>query len=101
MRTATLLLLGSVVLAGTAVAAPQTYVLPEETAKLAPGPHEDTAAVCLTCHSAEYVSTQPKMANPRAFWTAEVAKMKAVYGAPLDPATMPEIVDYLVATYGK
>jgi len=86
-----------------ALAAPRTYDLPEETATLAPGPNHETAMNnCAACHSAEYVSTQPRnLPNPRAFWQAEVTKMRAVYGAPLDDADIPKIVDYLVATYSK
>ncbi len=65
-----------------------------------PGPGAAvTQANCLTCHSSAYVSTQPAMT--RAQWTAEVAKMKAVYGAPIADDQMPAIVDYLTANYGK
>ena len=54
------------------------------------------------CHSAEYITTQPRgLANPRAFWTAEVTKMQKVYGAPVADADVPVIVDYLVQAYGK
>jgi mono/diheme cytochrome c family protein len=98
MKTIIALLL----LAAPAFAAPRTYELPQETASLADGPGHDLAAAnCSGCHSADYVSTQPKVANPRAFWTAEVTKMRAAYGAPLEDADMPAIVDYLVAAYGK
>jgi len=65
-----------------------------------PGP--GVAAVqanCLTCHSSAYVSTQPVLS--KAQWTAEVAKMKNVYGAPIADDAVPAIVDYLTATYGK
>lgn len=83
-----------------ALAIPRTYELPEETATLAQGP--DAVASCGACHSAEYVTTQPRgLANPRAFWQAEVVKMRGAYGAPIEDADIPAIVDYLVATYGK
>ncbi len=96
------LLLAMLIIALPAAAAPRTYELPDETAALADGPGHDVAAAnCTGCHSADYVSTQPKMGNPRAFWTAEVTKMRAAYGAPLEDADIPKIVDYLVATYGK
>ncbi len=65
-----------------------------------PGP--GVAAVqanCLTCHSSAYVSTQPVLS--KAQWTAEVAKMKNVYGAPIADDAVPGIVDYLTAQYGK
>lgn len=95
--------LAFLLLTGTAVAAPRTYVLPEETATLAPGPNAEIAMNnCGACHSSEYIGTQPRnLPNPRAFWQAEVVKMKAAYGAPLDDADIPKIVDYLVQTYGK
>ncbi len=101
MKTLTALLL--LAAPGLALAAPHTYTLPEETAALAPGPNQDLAmGNCGACHSAEYVATQPRnLPNPRAFWQAEVTKMKAAYGAPIDDADIPKIVDYLVATYAK
>ena len=65
-----------------------------------PGPGVGAAqANCLTCHSSAYVSTQPVLS--KAQWTAEVAKMKNVYGAPIADEAMPAIVDYLTAQYGK
>lgn len=86
-----------------AVAEPRVYTLPEETAELASGPHLETVqGNCGACHSAEYISTQPRdLSNPRAFWTAEVTKMQKAYGAPVADADVPAIVDYLVATYGR
>ena len=65
-----------------------------------PGP--GLAAVqgnCLSCHSSAYVSTQPVLS--KAQWTAEVTKMKNVYGAPIADDSVPTIVDYLTAQYGK
>ncbi|HYW53772.1 MAG TPA: sulfite--cytochrome C oxidoreductase subunit B [Dongiaceae bacterium] len=56
-------------------------------------------ANCLTCHSSAYVSTQPVLS--KAQWTAEVTKMKNVYGAPIPDDAVPAIVDYLTAQYGK
>ena len=92
-----------VMLATGAHAAPRSYTLPEETAELAPGPNLETVqGNCGSCHSSEYISTQPRtFTNPRAFWTAEVTKMQHAYGAPVEDADMAKIVDYLVATYGK
>jgi cytochrome c553 len=86
-----------------AAAAPVSYQLPEETAALAPGPDHDVAAAnCSGCHSADYISTQPRaLPNPTAFWTAEVVKMQKAYGAPIDDADVGKIVAYLVATYAK
>ena len=65
-----------------------------------PGPGVGAAqANCLTCHSSAYVSTQPVLS--KAQWTAEVTKMKNVYGAPIPDDAVPAIVDYLTAQYGK
>ncbi len=92
-----------VMLATSVQAAPRRYALPEETAELAPGPSLETVqGNCGSCHSSEYISTQPRtFSNPRAFWTAEVTKMQHAYGAPVEDADVAKIVDYLVATYGK
>lgn len=85
-----------------AQAASYTYTLPEETAALAAGPNLETVqGNCASCHSADYISTQPRnVADPRAFWKAEVVKMQKAYGAPVADADMPTIVDYLAQTYG-
>ena len=89
-------------LSAAAQAAPRSYTLPEETATLAAGPKLETVqGNCAACHSAEYISTQPRnLADPRGFWTAEVTKMRKAYGAPVADADVPAIVDYLVETYG-
>jgi mono/diheme cytochrome c family protein len=57
-------------------------------------------ANCVACHSAEYMLYQPATA-PRPYWDAMVKRMKQVFKAPVDDADMPEIVDYLVKTYGN
>ena len=90
-------------LASTAAAAPVPYTPPPETAKLAPGPNLEIAqSHCGLCHSVDYITTQPRnFANPRAVWTAEVAKMRKAYGAQMTDEDASKIVDYLVATYGK
>jgi sulfite dehydrogenase (cytochrome) subunit B len=94
--------LALVLVSAAAHAEPRAYTLPEETATLAAGPHLETMQEnCASCHSAEYISTQPRnLANPRAFWMAEVVKMQKAYGAPVADADVPAIVDYLVQTYG-
>jgi hypothetical protein len=100
----TLLLAAALGLAAfAATAAPVAYDLLPETATLAPGPNLDTVqANCLGCHSADYITTQPRsFADPRAFWSAEVAKMRKAYGAPVGEADVGPIVDYLASTYGR
>jgi hypothetical protein len=73
--------------------------LPQETAKLHPGsgPGAQSAALCLMCHSVDYVSSQPPM--PLGFWDAEVKKMVGTYGAPIPAEQVPLIVEYLNQAY--
>ncbi len=80
---------------------PVTIALPGDAGfAFKPGAGVESAQrYCLTCHSSAYVSTQPVMT--RAQWTAEVAKMKAVYGAPIPDDQAAPIVEYLTTTYGK
>lgn len=76
--------------------------LPVETAAYAPSDHPGyaaTMAFCTTCHSAEYVRTQPLNLTP-AYWKATVVKMKKVFGAPIPDDQLDAITDYLVKTYG-
>lgn len=82
-------------------AAPVNYKLPEETAALKPGPNLDVVKNnCTACHSADYINTQPRGPKfKKDFWQAEVTKMIKVYGAPIDDADVPKIVEYLTATY--
>jgi sulfite dehydrogenase (cytochrome) subunit B len=86
---------------GSASAAPISYTLPDETAAFKPGPNlEVVRNNCTACHSADYVSTQPRGPKfKKDFWQAEVTKMIKVYGAPIDDADIGKIVDYLAATY--
>lgn len=77
-----------------------TVNLPRPGIAFKAGPGSDvTTANCETCHSAAYVYTQPPL--NRAQWTAEVLKMKNSYGAPIDPANVDTIVDYLLSQNGK
>ena len=39
------------------------------------------------------------MKSKKDFWQAEVTKMIKLYGAPIDEADIPKIVDYLSSTY--
>ena len=83
-------------------ATPVTYQVPAETAELKPGPNLDVARNnCTSCHSADYIKTQPPQAAERRrdFWQAEVTKMIKVYGAPIEDADVAKIVDYLSQTY--
>ena len=74
--------------------------LPINDQILPPGPGADaTNGNCLACHSVEMVLNQPPL--PKAGWEAEVAKMRNVYKAPVDPKVVATIVDYLVSIKGK
>lgn len=77
------------------------YQLPKETVQLKPGPNLAAAQNnCTACHSADYIKTQPQGPKfKKDFWHAEVTKMIKVYGAPIDDADIPKIVDYLSQTY--
>ena len=94
-----ILLAGSLIAERFLSAADGKFVLPLETAKLKPGAGSEIAtAQCLTCHSADYISTQPRLA--RAVWKTSVQKMKDKYGAPIPEDKVDVVVDYLVKTYG-
>jgi hypothetical protein len=53
---------------------------------------------CLACHSAGMVLNQPPL--PRTTWQSEVAKMRAVYKAPISDEDAASIVDYLTRIKG-
>jgi hypothetical protein len=91
-------LLALLAVSAPAPASPIAYQLPEETAKFKPGPGVESAQVCLFCHSADYVSTQPSKKG-KAFWQAEVQKMIKVYKAPIPEADAATITDYLATNY--
>jgi mono/diheme cytochrome c family protein len=86
---------------GSATAAPISYTLPDETAAFKPGPNLEAAQNnCTACHSADYIQTQPRGPKfKKDFWQAEVTKMIKLYGAPIDEADVPKIVEYLATTY--
>lgn len=73
--------------------------LPPETATFKPGPGSEIAnGQCLTCHSVDYVATQPPL--PRTFWVATIQKMQQSYGAPLPNEEMGPLAEYLARNYG-
>jgi sulfite dehydrogenase (cytochrome) subunit B len=101
-RLATLIALAA--LAATTAAAlakPVSYTTPPDSSKLKrtadPG-YARADALCATCHSRDYVTTQPPRKG-KEFWTAEVTKMVNVYGAQIPEADRGVIADYLAATY--
>lgn len=75
-----------------------SFEWPVETGTYKPGKGSELAqALCMNCHSTEYVSTQPPM--PRKFWEGVLKKMKEKYAAPL-PDDMSALADYLTSAYG-
>jgi sulfite dehydrogenase (cytochrome) subunit B len=85
----------------TALAAGLKIELPTGTATLKPGPGAELAGgQCLICHSADYITTQPRD-KPLAFWKAEVEKMKKVYGAPIADDQIDPVSEYLARNYGS
>ena len=101
IRIRTLVAGAAVLLAASAAgAAGLTIQLPPETADFKPGPGVQLAEQnCKTCHSADYVKTQPS-GKPLAFWKVEVEKMKKLYGANIADADIDPIAKYLNAHYG-
>jgi sulfite dehydrogenase (cytochrome) subunit B len=75
------------------------WKLPPETVKFKPGPGVELAvANCALCHSADYISTQPRLTS--AAWKATVEKMRAKYGAPITTNNIAPIVEYLTTAFG-
>jgi mono/diheme cytochrome c family protein len=98
-------LISSLLAAGLLAAAPAFALdiqLPPETAVFKPSVLPGYALVqgnCMTCHSVHYIQSQP-FSSPRGYWDATVRKMKKPFGAQFSDADIPDMVDYLVKTYG-
>lgn len=76
-----------------------TIELPVEDAVFPAGPHLDAVqANCTACHSPAMILSQPPLTREQ--WEGEVKKMREVYHAPVDPAAVPGIVDYLAGLEG-
>lgn len=102
MRKASITLIASAALLSTAVAAkPVTFALPEESVPvdLADAEGEPVVNACSTCHSLEYITTQPRGKGAQ-FWKDSVAKMVNVYKAPLEPADADEVASALARKFG-
>lgn len=71
-----------------------------QQANLVNGPGKETVeAACALCHSLSYIQMNAKFLGPDV-WKAEVAKMRTVFGAPIDDAAAAEIAAYLASRYG-
>ena len=101
LATAGLTIALAIGLASAPLAKPATFTAPPETSKLkeASGAgYFKTEGLCTSCHSRDYVTTQPP-GKGKDFWAAEVTKMVKVYGAVVPEPDQPVIVEYLAATY--
>jgi hypothetical protein len=56
-------------------------------------------AGCATCHSLSYIPMNSRFLTQDG-WKAEVAKMRTVFGAPIDDDAANAIITYLAANYG-
>ena len=89
-------------LAASALAAgKKSITLPPDTAlaTLKEGLGVEVARTnCVACHSTDYLVRQPPSILEQ--WTAEVNKMRKVFGAPVDEANAKVIATYLASAYG-
>lgn len=76
-----------------------SIVLPQYPPAITDGPNKEVyQRNCLTCHTARYVSMQPRFS--KTVWQNEVKKMVDAYGASVPEADQALIVEYLVAVKG-
>jgi mono/diheme cytochrome c family protein len=72
----------------------------EQPVELRPGAGVDVVnANCGGCHSLDYVRMNAPFLTADG-WKAEVAKMRAAFGAPIDDADAATIQAYLATAYG-
>ncbi len=72
----------------------------EQPVPLKPAPGvEVITANCSGCHSLDYVRMNAPFLTADG-WKAEVSKMRAAYGAPVDDEDSAKIIAYLAANYG-
>ncbi len=82
-----------------ATAESRSYALPEEKAAFRAALGMEAAQNnCMSCHSADYVSTQPPQLGPK-FWEGVVTKMVKTYHAPIPETDAKAIVEYLSRMY--
>jgi hypothetical protein len=71
---------------------------PLYTPELAPGEGRDRVlGSCSMCHSVTYITMQPPLKAEA--WEANVKKMMEKFGAPIEPSSAQQIIDYLPAHY--
>src|SRR5258706_6454938 len=87
-------------IAGVAIGAPRTIVLPPDGMQLKPSPlpgYAKAQASCVACHSAEYMQYQPPTA-PRPYWDAMVKRMRKEFAARSPAKAIPRILANLPKT---
>ena len=78
----------------------RSITLPEPRIELREGEGRiKTESYCNICHSVDYITMQPIFS--KAQWTASVAKMIKVFGAPIPQEDADMIADYLSTAYGS
>jgi len=81
------------------LAATGRFSLPPESAALKTRPGVELAnSQCLLCHSADYISTQPRLSTAQ--WRSVVVKMQTKYGAPVATNQIDNLADYFARNYG-
>jgi hypothetical protein len=85
--------------ANTASNPVNNITLPRYPPDVAQGPNVEVySRNCLLCHTARYVSMQPRF--PKSVWQSEVKKMIDAYGAVISDGDQTLIIEYLVAVRG-
>ncbi len=88
----------AILLAALLLAAPA--FAEEQPVDLKPGPGLDVVnANCAGCHSLDYVRMNSPFLTAND-WKAEVGKMRAAFGAPINDADAGIIATYLAENYG-
>jgi hypothetical protein len=73
--------------------------LADELVPMKPGPGlDEVQASCAVCHTLNYIRMNSVFLTPNE-WKAEVTKMRAAFGAPIDDDTADIITKYLSANY--
>jgi hypothetical protein len=80
----------------TVTFADASITLPGDPIDLPEGPGRQAVVEnCTACHSPSTMLQQPRVSREK--WEDIARKMIAVYKAPVDPAAIPAIADYMVA----
>jgi mono/diheme cytochrome c family protein len=87
------------VMVSASLAKPLIYTLSDQEPALRAGPGSEVAQNnCLSCHSGDYIETQPPKQGIK-FWEGEVNKMIKNYHAPISESDAKIIIDYLANQY--